>query len=929
MRQARTVFRRFKLMIVLALALGASGVAIVLLTPTLAMLTAAGSSGADVAQADATTGSGSLLSSETFEDPSVSDPRWIGLGDACLTATNEGATAPSGDSDLAGCTKTTDSPDIGSGSGGYLQLTDNSGGSTGAALLDRAFPSSAGLVVTFDEYQYARSGTGLGAADGIGFFMIDGSYTLTQAGPQGNGDGGALGYASIDNGSDQAGIANGYLGVGLDVYGNYSSQPYVGTSCTTSSLAAPNHVALRGPGNGTDGYCLLGTAAYPNLQNAPAAAPDGQQGTLQQVTVEVSPTTPTDTYPTITVSINGATVLTETMTEPAPATLKLGFTASTGGGHEVHLIRDVTVSTVNALGAINLVKTVDHTTATGTHQTIFTEGDSVPYSFLVTNSGTETLSDVTVTDPKIADVSCPSTTLAPADSMTCTGTYGPLTAADAAAGSFTNTATVNGVDTDETAVGDESTATVPTYQSASLSVTKDVTGTGAGLIAGNDAFTVRYSYPAGDYEPASTDASGDPNAYAAGSGTLTVTPDGTATTTRIPAGAEVTFSEDAPSAITDATWGTPTFSENPVAVGDSGTTAVTLDNSIAEELGTLSWSKTDASTGALLAGSVWALTDPDGYRTTVTDNGSGDTDPTAGQLQVGGLTWGNYTLAEKTAPAGYALNTTAYEVMIGPSDLDDSLGAITDVKQAAMTTSASVVKHARVLDSNHDGVRGDPGDTIIYTIVVRNTGTAATVVSLSDPMFEDSQLDCGGAEPGQLALSPGQSRSCVARHTITALDGRRGQVKNVATINYGGDPKSISTVTTATYERPVVKTFEVDRMTLRTSACANLVNASLTGDKFAFGALNWTWVTPLGQQCFSGKWAIVRAKLPASDAARQWIAAINRATRGVRVGQVHTTRRFRSLATGTMTIAWSVGPQSWLVGRTASHLGAHTFFARS
>ncbi|UAJ79328.1 DUF11 domain-containing protein [Leifsonia sp. ZF2019] len=618
---------------------------------------------------------GSALTTETFANQDVPDARWVGLGDACLTAAPAGARARAGASNLGGCSKTQDSvTNLGSGSDGYLQLTDNSGASTAAAVLNRAFPSSAGLQMTFDEYQYATSDTGLGPADGIGFFLTDGAYTLTRPGPQGAGYGGALGYASIE---DQAGIPHGYLGLGLDVYGNYEDQPYVGTSCAEPHPQAPNSITLRGPGDGTDGYCIAGTTGYAGLRNAPATAPGGAQGAPQRVMVTISPTTAADPFPTVTVTVNGAQVLQEKMTTPVPATLKLGFAASTGGGHEVHMIRNVSVSTVDGLGGITLAKTVDHTVGTGTDKTIFTQGDTVPYTFLVTNTGGEALSDIHLTDPKIADITCPATTLQPADSFTCTGLYGPLTAAEAAAGRFDNTATVTGIDTDGGTQTSTSSATIPTFESAPLSITKHVTGTGASAVPSGTSYTVQYSYPSGSYEPVSTAPDGSTNTYPAGSGTLTVTNDGTtSTSSRIPTGAVVTLTEDAASPVDGTQWGTPTFSENPVTIGSDSATAVTLDNPIAADRGSVAWSKVASVGGELLSGSQWLLTGPDGYAKTVTDNGANDADGTAGRLAVNDLAWGGYTLTETKAPAGYVLDKSAHTFTISASDLAAALGAI-------------------------------------------------------------------------------------------------------------------------------------------------------------------------------------------------------------------------------------------------------------
>jgi len=91
---------------------------------------------------------------------------------------------------------------------------------------------------------------------------------------------------------------------------------------------------------------------------------------------------------------------------------------------------------------IAVVKTADVTTITAV-------GQLVTYSFLVTNTGDVTLSDVAVDDVdfsgsgSLSAIECPGTTLAVAASMTCTATYA-ATAADLASGSLTNAATATG-----------------------------------------------------------------------------------------------------------------------------------------------------------------------------------------------------------------------------------------------------------------------------------------------------------------------------------------------------------------------------------------------------------------------------------------------------------------------------------------------------
>ena len=65
-------------------------------------------------------------------------------------------------------------------------------------------------------------------------------------------------------------------------------------------------------------------------------------------------------------------------------------------------------------------------------------GNDVRWTYVVTNTGTVTLTDVDVTDIPDPTITCPQTTLAPNESMTCTAS------ATAAAGQFTNTATATG-----------------------------------------------------------------------------------------------------------------------------------------------------------------------------------------------------------------------------------------------------------------------------------------------------------------------------------------------------------------------------------------------------------------------------------------------------------------------------------------------------
>ena len=70
-------------------------------------------------------------------------------------------------------------------------------------------------------------------------------------------------------------------------------------------------------------------------------------------------------------------------------------------------------------------------------------GQVVPYSYLVTNTGTSTVTGISLADDNVdAAPTCPQTTLSSGSSMTCTASH-TVTAAEAGAGSVDNTATAS------------------------------------------------------------------------------------------------------------------------------------------------------------------------------------------------------------------------------------------------------------------------------------------------------------------------------------------------------------------------------------------------------------------------------------------------------------------------------------------------------
>ena len=206
--------------------------------------------------------SNTTVIAETFQHGNVTSPSsWVkptgpggAANSACLTAGTATSQTP-----IPDCSASGGDPD----GSGVLQLTDTGGQEEGGALTSVSVPASNGLDASFDSYQW-----GGGGADGIGFVIAAEDPSDPVAPTQIGNPGGDLGYSAGTGGgfySNDQGLANGYLGVGLDVYGNYSNPNDDGTGCTDPTWAtgaAAGQVVVRGPGNGTAGYCLLDSSAH-------------------------------------------------------------------------------------------------------------------------------------------------------------------------------------------------------------------------------------------------------------------------------------------------------------------------------------------------------------------------------------------------------------------------------------------------------------------------------------------------------------------------------------------------------------------------------------------------------------------------------------------------------------------------------------------
>lgn len=427
-------------------------------------------------QAEGPDHTGDLIFTQNFLGATVEDENWLAFGDACLTAAAT-VTAQGGDGrQLSGCLKQRRGEDHTNGTSslsgepnGALQLTDNHEGRNGTVLYNQDLPISEGLDITFTQYQVSNgSDHGIGEADGIGFYLTAGNTKLTEPGPQGSQVGGALGYSTYEG---EPGIANAVLGLGLDVYGNFSTSNASGSGCYDGATGdrRENNIVLRGEGNGTVGYCLVGTqqvdanelqTGLPTVGNEYTNNPTGNDGTVVRIIISPQGTGEND-YSTVTVYLNGVERFSRTLNYKLPDTVKFGFSSSTGQGYQAHLIRGLSAYTVNKTIGIILEKQIDGD-RTELVKDVYQVGDEVPYRFTVTNSGSSTITSFDLLDDHLNEVvDCDATALEPHTSTVCRGTYTLQSSDVSSDGTFTNHAEVTGYTVDGNTVTDADDETVP------------------------------------------------------------------------------------------------------------------------------------------------------------------------------------------------------------------------------------------------------------------------------------------------------------------------------------------------------------------------------------------------------------------------------------------------------------------------------------
>ncbi|SEA65022.1 DUF7507 domain-containing protein [Leifsonia sp. 21MFCrub1.1] len=446
-------------------------------------------------------------------------------------------------------------------------------------------------------------------------------------------------------------------------------------------------------------------------------------------------------------------------------------------------------------------------------------GDQIEYSFLVENTGNETLMDVSVDDQQVAPaeqanlspVLCPPGPLAPGAQITCTATY-TVTQADVDNGSVTDRATASGLPpatpsdpTPPRTSSPESTLTVSVPPSASLTVAKSSTTTSVDQVGDEVPYTFVVTNTgnvtltaitvddqvAAPSDPANLSAIDCPQTTLAPAATVTCTATYTVTQADLDNGT-VTDSATA-SGIPPATPGDPnppavTSPPSDVTVAVDQTAGITVVKrsttpAVGEAGQQVPYEFVVTNTGTITLTAI-----------TVDDQVTAPSDP----ANLSAITCPQTTLA----PTATMTCTATYTV--SQADIDN--GTVTDTAAATGTPPATPADpNPPTIESPHSTVtitadtepaltvsKSSPqsatpptavGGVIDYDFLVVNTGNVTLsdiqVADLQDAPASQGNLSPVICPPGPLA--PGAQVTCTAAYTLTQADVDAGTVGDRAT----------------------------------------------------------------------------------------------------------------------------------------------------
>ncbi|MEY9850520.1 hypothetical protein ABH923_000198 [Leifsonia sp. EB41] len=500
-------------------------------------------------------------------------------------------------------------------------------------------------------------------------------------------------------------------------------------------------------------------------------------------------------------------------------------------------------------------------------------GDTIPYSFAVTNTGQMTVENLVVNDPAVGAVTCPTTTLAPGASTRCTAnSVYTITAADVASGAFTNTATAQGNPLGGTTVIRSNTsATTTTLEAANAALTLSKTVTPSAASTAGTAVT--YDYSVTNTGNVDVHALAIVESSFSGSGTgpspvCPVTSLAPGTSTVCTATYTLTQADVDSGSVTNTAHATASDPESGTV--DSPSSSATVTSAAAPAI-TLEKSASPDDAASFVVGQVltYSFVATNTGNVTLTNVGIAE----QGFTGTGGAVNPVCPASAPIPPGGQATCTATYTLTQADIDQGDVTNTATShgtpptgpaVSSAPDTISApgNPAPAITVDKTATPATVAAQGDVVSYQFAVTNSGN----VTLKDVTVDETAFSGSGATPAvtcpaeAATMVPGARVVCTASYTLTQTDADQSQLINTATAtgtppaSAGGPVTSApSTATVAVAENPalaLVKTASPLHATAAGDAITYSFAVTNTGDTtvngigIAEGAFSGTGTAP-------------------------------------------------------------------------------------
>ncbi|MDT8913237.1 LPXTG cell wall anchor domain-containing protein [Amycolatopsis sp. PS_44_ISF1] len=490
-------------------------------------------------------------------------------------------------------------------------------------------------------------------------------------------------------------------------------------------------------------------------------------------------------------------------------------TGDAGGSARVHVdVGDFVSCTITNTAKAATLSLVKHAAAPVdvNGNGITDAGDTVAYTFTVTNTGALTLNDLTVADAKAGAVTCPRPSLAPGQSQTCTARVPyVITPADEANGAAVNTATASGRPPGVTTrvTSDPSSTRTPTEKpKPALTLKKSASPDGPGSFTAGQPITYSFlvtntgNVPLNEIGVDETAFSGSAAMTTPVCPVATLAPGAATTCTAT----YVLTQEDVDSGRLD---NTATAHGRPPGAGDpttSNPSSVSIPTPAHPEI---TLEKTADPATVVRAGQ--SVT----YRFTVTNTGDVtlhgvgvDETRFTGSGPAPEIQCPNVVLAPgaaQTCLAVYrvtqadidagAIDNTAVARGTAPRATEPTTSAPSSAKVTALRSAALTLAK-----SAEPPVVATAGEPVRYSFTVTNTGnTTLTGVTVTEGEFSGSgtlsAVTCPAGGTTVPALAPGQSAVCTADYAVTQADLDAGRITNSATAA-GTPPAGLPPATT-------------------------------------------------------------------------------------------------------------------------------------